>query len=101
MLVHIVEAEHNNEVHRLAVMPYLKDHIVQLLDSFEIPCRTTKAIVYHDYFTAQSFVVHPDTHEQLWLADKLALQLQGFCRLVKEVPKFEPTTVVEASKFED
>jgi len=101
MLVFIIQAKSENDTHTIAVMPYMKDHIAELLDTFKIPFSVAQAFVYYDAFTGNNFVVHPETHERLWIADKLALQLQGFARLTKEVPKIEPVVVTEASPYED
>jgi len=101
MMVFIVQAQCNNETHEIVATPYMKEHIAELLDTFQIPYSVAQAIVYYDAVTGNDFVVHPETHERLWIADRLALQLQGFARLTKEVPRIEPTTVPQASKFED
>jgi len=101
MLVFIIQAKSENDTHTIAVMPYMKDHIAELLDTFKIPFNITQAFVHYDAFTGNAYVVHPETRKQLWVADKLALQLQGFTRLTKEVPQIEPATVAEASPYED
>ena len=101
MMVFIVQAQCNNETHEIVATPYMKEHIAELLDTFQIHYSVAQAIVYYDPVTGNDFVVHPETHQRLWVSDKLALQLQGFARLTKEVPRIEPTTVVKASQFED
>jgi len=107
MMVHVIDAVidalHNKEIKSIsvAVMPYVVKHIIELLETFQIPYHINPAFVYYDPVTGNNFVVHPETHERLWIADKLALQFQGFARLTKEVPQIEPATVAEASPYED
>ncbi len=101
MLVFIVEVQHNNETRQIAALPYMKEHIERLLDTFQIHYHTFSALAYYDPVTGCDFTVHPQTHERLWVADSLSLKLQGFTSLTKEVPRVESACVVEASKFED
>jgi hypothetical protein len=65
MLVNIIDAQHNNATVSIAAMPFITNHLSEILTMFNIPHEVNPTIAYRDPISAQLFVIHPQTRKQL------------------------------------
>ncbi len=101
MLVNIIDAHHNNQTISIAAMSFITNQILDILTEFQIPYEVNPTVTYRDPINAQLFVIHPTMRKRLWIANALTLEMQGFAKLVEEVPSIEPARVTETSPFEE